>query len=277
MAALATEQDIAPDAPSKLKYGDAEGYDAYMGHWSTALAPLFLHFADIEPARSILDIGCGTGSLLAAAAARNFPAGLFGVDPSAALLQRARQRPELKGATLIKGSAEELPFAEHAIDASLSLLVLQEFSDQRRVLAELRRVTRPRGIVAACQWDFAKMPVIDALVAAINATSPDLGAPLSGSSPHVISNEAELAALWTEAGFHEVTAGRVPVTRRFENFAALWQPLLAGSTPSTLTLAAMPLAQQESVRARMQARFGVENPGAAFSLTAEALVVRGRA
>ncbi|HEV7718627.1 MAG TPA: class I SAM-dependent methyltransferase [Arsenicitalea sp.] len=270
-------QDPIADAPNLTKYGNARGYDAYMGHWSTALAPLLLQFADVAQSRSILDIGCGTGSLLMAAAAQNASARLVGIDPAAALLRRARQRPELAGVSLIEGSAETLRFADAEFDACLSLLVLQEFSDQPRVMSEMRRVTRPGGAVAACQWDFARMPVIDALVAAINATAPGLGAPLSGSSPHVITNEAELAALWTGAGFRDVVADRLPVTREFENFDALWQPLLTGSTPSTLTLAAMPRAQQVSVRARMQARFGIENPDAEFSLTAEALVVRGRA
>lgn len=270
-------QDATVDAPNRLKYGNAHGYDAYMGYWSTALAPLFLQFAGVAQARSILDIGCGTGSLLMAAAAQNASARLVGIDPAAALLRHGGQRPELAAVSLIEGSAENLPFADAEFDASLSLLVLQEFSDQPRVLSEMRRVTRPGGTVAACQWDFARMPVIDALVAAINATAPDLGAALSGSSPHVIANEAQLAALWTDAGFHDVVADRLPVIRDFENFDALWQPLLTGSTPSTLILASMQPAQQGSVRSRMQARFGVENPDAAFSLSAEALVVRGRA
>ena len=92
------------------KYGDAAGYDAYMGHWSKALAPLFLHFAALRPPTSLLDIGCGTGNLLAAAAALFPGARLVGIDPSAALLGRARERAELAGAELLDGAVEETAF-----------------------------------------------------------------------------------------------------------------------------------------------------------------------
>ena len=146
------------------KYGDAPGYDAYMGHWSTALARPFLQFADLRQPASLLDIGCGTGNLLAAASGVFPGARLVGVDPSPALLGTARKRPELAGIDLLEGSAEALPFDDATFDACLSLLVLQEFADRPGTLREMRRVTRRGGVVAACQWDFERMPVIAALV-----------------------------------------------------------------------------------------------------------------
>src|SRR5690349_41424 len=102
----------AADPPVARKYGDADGYDAYMGHWSRALAPLFLHFAALRRPASLLDIGCGTGNLLAAAAPLFPGARLVGIDPSVALLRRARERAELAGAELLDGAVERLPFAE---------------------------------------------------------------------------------------------------------------------------------------------------------------------
>ena len=83
------------------KYGDAAGYDIYMGQWSSALAPLFLAFAALPQPASLLDVGCGTGNLLAAATAFFPNARLVGVDPSAALLGRARGRVKLARALLL--------------------------------------------------------------------------------------------------------------------------------------------------------------------------------
>src|SRR5690349_14301835 len=151
-----------PGAPLRI-YGDAEGYDAYMGRWSALLAPPFLRFALARPPRSLLDIGCGTGSLLAAAR-ESFPrAEIVGVDPSGALLECAHGRADLAGIGLARSVAEALPFASATFESALSLLVLQEFPDPQRALAEMRRVVRPGGIVAASQWDFARMPVIATL------------------------------------------------------------------------------------------------------------------
>ena len=161
-----TDRTRAPatdGTPIARKYGDAAGYDSYMGHWSSALAPLFLGFAALQQPASLLDVGCGTGNLLVAAAALFPNARLVGVDPSAALLGKARARVELARAELLEGAAERLPFADATFDGCLSLLVLQEFADRLGTLREMRRVTRPGGVVAACQWDFARMPVIAAL------------------------------------------------------------------------------------------------------------------
>jgi ubiquinone/menaquinone biosynthesis C-methylase UbiE len=272
-----TESPDAPGSPIARKYGDAAGYDAYMGSWSRALAPLLLDFAVPRRPVSLLDIGCGTGNLLAAAAGLFPEARLVGVDPSAALLRKARARVELAGAELLDGAAEGLPFPDADFDGCLSLLVLQEFADRFGTLREMRRVTRPGGVVAACQWDFARMPVIAALVDAIAAIDPDMSERLATRSPTLLNDEAELVAAWTGAGFGDVTAVRVAVVRRYRDFDDLWTSLLGGSTPSTLILAALPANERETVRMRMQARFHVASPGIELAVTAEALMVRGRA
>jgi ubiquinone/menaquinone biosynthesis C-methylase UbiE len=258
-------------------YRDAEGYDSYMGGWSEALAPLFLEFAAARVPHSLLDIGCGTGNLLAAALAAFPGAALTGVDPSRTLLDKARRRPELGRVTFVEGTVEELPFEEAAFDCSSSLLVLQEFSDRFLSLREMRRVTRAGGVVAACQWDFSRMPVIRALVDAISAINPEAGDHLSGNSQPVLAREDELADYWIAAGFDEVSTDRVKVTRTFQQFDHLWRPLLAGSTPSTLTLASLSAPEREKARELMRMRLTDGTDASALQITAEALVVRGRA
>jgi ubiquinone/menaquinone biosynthesis C-methylase UbiE len=258
------------------KYGDAEGYDAYMGGWSAALAPPFLIYAEVTPEAAVLDVGCGTGNLLVAVKALYPGARLAGVDPSAALLASARRRPELAAARLEIGTVEALPFDDFAFDHTLSLLVLQEFADRGRALAQMRRVTRSGGIVAGCQWDFARMPVIDRLVEAVTEINPAAGQRIGANSPRVFDDEAELVDWWTRAGFEDVHAGRIAVARDFPNFDFIWKTLLRGPTPSTLTLAGLPPAEQQAVYERMARRFPVGTKGR-LEITAEALVVKGRA
>ena len=256
------------------KYGDADGYDAYMGGWSTQLAVPFLDFASARDDTTIVDLGCGTANLLAAAAMAFRNARLIGVDPSPALLAKARRRPELVRATLLGGGVESIPLEADTSDFTLSLLVLQEFSDRPAALAEMRRITRPGGTVAACQWNFERMPVIDALMIAIEVVRPSAVQSIAASSPTVFVNEEELFACWRNAGLVEVRTGRITVTRTFDVFEDLWRPLLAGSTPSTLTLASMTQHEQLAVRNIMEGRFG-QPGGGSFPISAEAMVVTG--
>src|SRR5262245_10499935 len=114
---LATFETRAPAG----KYGDAKGYDAYMGRWSAALAPMFLGFSALADPAALLDVGCGTGNLLAAARTAFPGARLSGIDPSQALLGAARRRPELSSVAFFQGIADDLPFANGTFDACVSL------------------------------------------------------------------------------------------------------------------------------------------------------------
>lgn len=254
-------------------YADPSGYDGYMGQWSNALAPLFLRFALIKKPRSLLDVGAGTGSLLVTAAALLPEAQLAGIDPSAALLSHARRLPELAHAELREGVAEDLPFAANSFDACLSLLVLLEFSDLPAALREMKRVTRPGGIVAAALWNFEGMPVIVALLDALAAVEPTNALASRPKRPY--QDEGELAAAWRKLGLKGVSARRIRVERNFRDFEELWTPLLSGPTPSTKFLAALSKEKREAVRAHMKPRLA--KGARAFSLTAESLVVRGLA
>lgn len=270
------QSEVAGDRQSHRQYGDADGYDRFMGRWSAALAPPFLQFALAGEPAVVLDIGCGTGNLLSAAAS-GFPrARLLGIDPSARLLAKARVRPELARVEFINGVAERLPFVDRSFDCTLSLLVLQEFSDRPRVLGEMRRVTRVGGIVAACQWDFSRMPVINTLVEAIGAIAPEASARIA-NSPRVFADERELRQHWSDAGFDGIATGRIDVVQEFQDMDELWLPLLNGSTPSTMVLASLPATKRAAVRQLMERRFPRGSSDTPLAVTASALVVRGRA
>lgn len=258
------------------KYADADGYDAYMGGWSTRLAGPFLDFASVQDGGTIVDLGCGTANLLAAAAVTFRNATLIGVDPSPALLAKARGRPELVRATLLEGGVESIPLGGESSDFTLSLLVLQEFSDRPAALAEMQRITRPGGTIGACQWDFARMPVIHALMTSIEAVQPIAVQSIAANSARAFVDEDELSVCWRNAGLADVQTGRITVTRTFAVFEDLWRPLLAGSTPSTLTLASMSQRDQLAVRQGMEARLGWQGREP-MRVAAEALVVRGLA
>lgn len=94
---------------------------------------------------SCLDLGCGTGGLMLAAAERCEH--VTGVDIALRWLVIARKRLEENGvqARLVCACAEALPFSAGSFDAVFGLDLLEHASGRRDILGEARRVLRPGG------------------------------------------------------------------------------------------------------------------------------------
>jgi ubiquinone/menaquinone biosynthesis C-methylase UbiE len=93
--------------------------------------------------RRVLEAGCGTGLVLARVA--RFAGYAAGVDLSAGMLAKARER----GLAVAQGSVTALPCADASFDVTYSFKVLAHVEDIRGALAEMARVTRPGGWVLA--------------------------------------------------------------------------------------------------------------------------------
>jgi ubiquinone/menaquinone biosynthesis C-methylase UbiE len=94
-------------------------------------------------ARSVLDIGCGTGQLAARIRGELPAAAIVGCDFSAGMLQRAAARVE--AIDWVRGDAGRLPFRDGIFDAIVSTEAFHWFPDQNAALRELYRVLRPGG------------------------------------------------------------------------------------------------------------------------------------
>ncbi|MEU8133492.1 class I SAM-dependent methyltransferase [Streptodolium elevatio] len=103
-----------------------------------------------RPGMRVLDLAAGTGKVSEALA--GLPVEVVAVDPDPAML--AELRRSLPGRPALRGSAERIPLADAGFDA---VLVGQAFHwfDQVAAMAEIRRVLRPGGLLAAMWnvWD----------------------------------------------------------------------------------------------------------------------------
>ncbi len=131
----------------------AESYDRFMGRYSTLLSPQLADLAGVAVGQTVLDVGCGTGALTAELVRRLGTGNVVAVDPSEPFVTATRGRHP--GVDVRLASAERLPFDDDSFDASLAQLVVHFMDDPRAGIAEMRRVTRPGGVIVACVWDHA--------------------------------------------------------------------------------------------------------------------------
>ncbi len=142
-------------------------------------------------------------------------------------------------------------------------------------LGEMRRVTRPGGIVAAYVWDYGgKMEWLryfwDAAVAldpAAQALDEAVRFPLCQPEP--------LREAFQAAGFAEIAVYPVDVPTHFAHFDDYWRPFLCQQFPAPQYVASLSDVQQMALRDALQARLPIQ-PDGSIDLIARAWAVRGQ-
>jgi len=245
-----------------------ETYDRFMGRYSQELAPVFADFGGIAAGQRVLDVGCGSGVLTEELAQRVGAGNVAGADPSPMLQAAVERVPE---ADLKQASAESLPWPDDSFDAALAQLVVHFMSEPPKGVAEMARVTRSGGVVAACTWDFAGggMQLLSTFWRTVRAL--DSSAPAEDSP---FGDREQLGALWRECGLADVETEPLEVSSRYEDFDQLWESFRGGVGPAGQYLLSLPAKKQDAVRAEYRSRIG--DPEGSFTLEARAWAVRGR-
>jgi len=99
--------------------------------------------ANLSPADRFLDIGCGPGAALEEALKTG--ANVAGVDPSPAMVAKAKKRAA--GADVKVGSAEDLPFPDGHFTVVINVLSFHHWADRETGLKEILRVLAPGGLL----------------------------------------------------------------------------------------------------------------------------------
>jgi len=256
---------------TEIRFDDGAAYERYMGIWSQLAGEAFLDWLAPKPGGRWLDIGCGNGAFTEMIVRRCSPSAMHGIDPSEAQLAYARTRAALAGAEFRAGDAMALPFTDDAFDAAVMPLVIFFVPEPARGVAEMARVVRRGGVVAAYAWD---MPgggfPYEALWSELHAAAMPVPMP---PSPDASSLDA-MRNLWTGAGLIEVETRELTVQRTYADFDDYWTTILGGPSVGP-TLKAMDAQKIQHLKARMRERLP-RNDAGRITYSARANAVKGR-
>jgi SAM-dependent methyltransferase len=243
---------------------EADIYDRHVGRYSGALGLELVQAAGVEPPLEALDVGAGTGKLTGVLAELLGEENVAAVDPSETFVAALRTR--FPRAQVQQAGAESLPFESSSFGAALAQLVVNFMRDSEQGVAEMIRVVREGGTVAAAVWDYpAGMTLLTTFWEAAGALG---GSDADERTAMRFDEEGELADLWRQAGLRDVEEGAIVVSASYESFDDLWEPFRAGVGPAGAYAASLPPAVQEELRAEFQRR--LDSPAGPFELDARA-------
>jgi len=255
-------------------WASGDAYEPYVGRWSRLVARQFVAWLGVPPNKDWLDVGSGTGALCEAILAGASPHQVMGVDPSDGFVSFARHKVIDKRATFQIGDAQKLPVADSSFDATVSGLVINFITDQPKAVSEMKRVTRPLGVVGAYVWDYAgEMQMMRHFWDAAVAMDPG-AASLDEGHRFPVCNPASLAALFRKAGVGEVETRLIDVPTIFRNSDDYWTPFLGGQAPAPGYCMSLSEDRRVALRDRIRANLPIKSDGTIL-LVARAWAVRG--
>jgi ubiquinone/menaquinone biosynthesis C-methylase UbiE len=192
---------------------DAIG-DAYHHHFARRLVDL----AGIAPGSDVLDVACGRGAVLLAAAP--VAGTLTGVDVSPGMIELARADLQAAGVSnvdLLVMDAEQMDFADASFDVLTAAFVLFFLPDPERAMSEFHRLLRPGGTVACSTWaeDDPRWVWEDDLIAAA-------GTPQHRAVHRAFDRADDVVELLAAAGFEDIRVSREETDISFSTEQDWW-------------------------------------------------------
>ena len=258
-------------AEQPIRFDDGAAYEKMMGTWSALAGDVFLDWLAPPQGLRCVDVGCGNGALIERIVQRCEPAEMQGIDPSEGQLAFARTRPGAKMAKFQQGDAMALPFADSAFDLATMALVLFFVPDPAKGVAEMVRVAKSDGIVAAYTWDilgggFPFEPVQKHMRA--RGMKPPL-------PPSVEASRLEnTQALWSGAGLKDIETREIIVQRTFRDFDEFWSITTLGPSMAPI-IGAMPGDDRKALMDQVRRTLPADGAGR-ITCSARANAIKGR-
>jgi SAM-dependent methyltransferase len=250
-------------------------YDRFMGRWSRLIAARFIDWLEPQPGLAWLDVGCGTGALTSTIVDMASPVSVTGIDPSGPFIEAARSSVGDARARFEIADAREIPLDDQTVDLAVSGLCLNFVPEPERAVAEMTRVARPGGRVAAYVWDYlGGMQMLGLFWEAAARIDPEAAAARDEGSRFVLAAPGPLRSLFEGAGLHSVEVVDIQADTVFRDFADYWTPFEAGTGPAPAFLLELSEDGQTVLKEELRASLPVETDGS-IHLTARAWAACG--
>jgi SAM-dependent methyltransferase len=156
-----------------------------------------------------------------------------------------------------RGDAMALPFSDEVFDAAVMPLVIFFVTEPARGVAEMARVVRRGGAVAAYAWDMAGggFPFHD-----LQSEMRELGVAVPSPPSPGASSIDGMRDLWTGAGLADLETREIAVQRTFTDFDDYWEAIRGGPSVGP-GLAAMASEDLATLKSRMRARLPADATG----------------
>lgn len=263
---------------SSFNVQKASGYERLMGRWSRRLAPQFIEFSGLEAGERVLDVGCGTGSLTFELPKAANVAEIKAIDFSPVFVEEAKRRNNDPRISIEQGDACALAFADGRFDRALALLVLHFVPEAAKAVAEMRRVVRRQGVVAAAVWDhLGGVPGMRMVL--------DTMAPLDDAAARLrahycfqpMMRPGEMRQTFIAQGLTDVEETSLLIRMDYDSFDDFWEPFAGGEGPLGKYVAGLDETRRAEAGRAVRAAYEAGQPDGPRSFVAVAWACRGLA
>lgn len=258
------------NAPREIRFDNGAEYEQTMGRWSRLVGTRFLDWLAVPANRDWIDIGCGNGAFTESIVEQTAPSSVVALDPSEGQIAFARERSSCRMVQFSIGEATRLEHRDQCFDVATMALVLFFVRDPAKGIAEMKRVVRPGGMVAAYVWD---VPRGGFPYEAVWSEMQDLGVATPRPPSVEVARMETLKRLWHEAGLQAVETKEFVVERTYPSFEVYWTGLQ--TLHSAAQIREMGEEARQELRRRLEARLPCDAAGR-VTYSAKANAVKGR-
>ena len=194
------------EQPQEYTMGYDENFQQLLRRRSAGSHAAYL-LSHLRPGHRVLDFGCGPGTISVGLAKAVEPGELHGVDMEESQINIAQAAAQAGGhanATFHVGDVTELPFEDSSFDAAHCHAVLMHVPDNAKVLAEVKRVLKPGGIIGSREM-FVSSSFLEPGAQETQGAWDTFAALLQGNGGHPQMGK-ELKNTFLDAGFIDIRA-----------------------------------------------------------------------